>query len=362
MLDQARILVVDDDADMREFLSEVLSGEGHMVSVAADGTEALAIVTPAFDLILADLGMPGMDGFELIARVRGDPLLGHIPIVVVTGSDTIENWRTAVAYGADDFVRKPVVADEIRLRVRVQLKLKRSLDELRASRASLEGVVQQRTFALERALRNVTEHVRLLDEARVDTVFRLALAAEARDPDTAGHLRRMKGISIVVAQAMGFPREECETIGNAAMVHDIGKLGIPEGILRSRTDLSAADREIMRSHTVIGAKILAESSAPVLRAGETCALTHHERWDGSGYPNGLRGDAIPLYGRICAVTDVFDALTHERSYKPAFPVEKSVAIMKELKGRAFDPAILSVFLANLYEVVEVAKVHGETVR
>jgi len=250
-------------------------------------------------------------------------------------------------------VLKPVDSAEVRLRTRWLLDLKRAYDRLSDHGRELERVVERRTTALRTALEEVTQAKRLTYDAHLDTIRRLMIAAEYKDKDTAGHVERIGTYAQMVADALGLSPGTVETIQHAAPMHDIGKLGVPEAILLKPGPLDESEWTLMRSHTTLGARILAGSPSPVIQMGETIALSHHERWDGGGYPNGLARDAIPLEGRICAVVDVFDALTMDRPYRHAVPTDRVVEMMKASAGAHFDPDIFDIFLGVLDDIMEV---------
>jgi putative two-component system response regulator len=282
------------------------------------------------DLVLLDLHMPTIDGFALLEQLQ--PLQGHgsdVPFLVLTADATDETKRRALAAGASDFLTKPLDRVELLLRVRNLLNVKLLQDRLRTQNANLEYEVAERT--------------RDLEQARVEILERLALAAEYRDDETQEHAWRIGRICGHVSMRLGLPHDEVELMGRAAPLHDLGKIGISDTILLKPGKLTDDEFDLIKTHTTIGAGILAGSHSPVLRLAERIALTHHERWDGRGYPMGLVGEEIPLAGRIVAVADVFDALTHARPYKPAWSVEDTVSEIVGQRGRQFDAEIVDAF-------------------
>jgi putative two-component system response regulator len=351
--DARRILVVDDVEQNVALLGGLVRSLGYEVETARDGLEALAKMALGIDLVLLDVMMPGLDGYEVARRVRADPRTKDLPIILVTVLDSREDRVRAIQAGASDFIAKPVDKCELLVRIASQLKLKEAQDALKRSQAELEERVALRTAALRVSCEEAAEANRRTSGAHVDTIRRLVLAAELRDPHTARHILRISHYSAVLAKALRMPPGDAEVLGHAVTMHDVGKIGIPDAILFKRGPLTREERSIMESHTLIGSRILSNSPSELMQLGEVVALSHHERWDGSGYPRGLRGDQIPLSGRICAVADVFDAMTTRRPYRAAIAVEEVLAEMKRGRGLYFDPALLDLFFDNLAEVYEV---------
>ncbi len=345
--DPAKILVVDDEPINRTVLEALLKPLGYQVEVAENGLQALELVEKAPpDLVLLDVMMPGMDGFEVLGRLKEGEQTQRIPVVMVTALRDVEDRVRALDAGADDFLTKPVEKAELRARVRNLLKVKAFHDSQVEYQHRLEAEVAQRTHELRRALQKVRT-------ASLDSVVRLSRAAEYRDEDTGAHIMRMSRYSAAIARQMGLGERVSEYILYAAPMHDVGKIGIPDHILLKPGRLTPEEWEIMKTHTIIGARILSGSSTGFLRLGEVVALTHHERWDGSGYPQGLQGKEIPLAGRIVAIADVFDALLSRRPYKEPFPLDKALGIIREGRGRHFDPAVVDAFEAVLDEILDI---------
>jgi putative two-component system response regulator len=336
------ILVVDDDPINRKVLSRYLIGMGHTTVLAESGPEALSLLTPKVDLILSDIVMPEMDGYELVRIIRAEPLWDDIPVVMVTTLGDKEARLEAVQAGAIDYINKPLDELELRIRVAATLRTKEKADEVRRFQSELTSMVEDRTLALRTALMK-------LKEASLDVVHRLCSAAESKDTDTGTHLLRISDYCGAIAARLGLSEEEVELIRHASPMHDIGKIAVPDAVLMKPGPLDETEWQMMRQHPLHGARILSNPTNSLLVAGEQIARTHHERFDGSGYPNGLCGTDIPLFGRICAVADVFDALTTKRPYKEAFPMEQAVKIMVAGRGSHFDPQVLDVFLGHLVE-------------
>jgi putative two-component system response regulator len=354
------LLIVDDEELNRELLQGIVESLGHEAETARDGKEALARLHSRIDLVLLDVMMPGMDGFEVAQRIRNDESHSDVPIIMVTAlTDKTERLR-AVAAGANDFIAKPVDRTELRLRTTALLKVKSAQDELKSHRAELESTVAARTADLRLALGDLNEARQKAHQAHLDTIHRLSIAAEYRDGQTAAHVQRVGQYCAVLGRALGLPPGELEILRNASPLHDVGKIGTPDAILRKPGPLTEEEREVMKQHTLIGASILRDSASELLKAGETIVLSHHERWDGSGYPNGLKGEDIPLYARICAVSDVFDALTTRRPYKEALSNEVAYEILRAGRGTHFDPRIIDCFFECLDEIVVVQQRYRET--
>jgi len=359
MSDKKRILVVDDDKEIRIILGEFLSMMGYDHETASDGLEALAKVKLDIDLVLMDINMPNMDGFEVTKRIRMEPEYRDLPIIMVTSMASREDRLRAVQAGANDFIAKPIDQTELEVRTVSLLKMKKIQDTIKRHKTELEEKVQQRTAALRKSLDEMVDAQRRTYKAYLDTIRRLAIAAEYRDEGTAAHIMRMSNYSAVLAKGYNLPPGQVEIILHASPMHDVGKIGIPDGILLKKGKLEDKEWEIMRQHTIIGARILKDSNSDFLKAGEEIAASHHEKWDGSGYPGGLKGKDIPLYGRICAVADVFDALTTTRPYKEAFSNGSAYDIIRKGRETHFDPEVVDIFFDKIDEIEAVQKKYME---
>ncbi len=358
MSDKRRILVADDDEHIRTVIAEILASFGHEVETAADGFEALAKLELDIDLVLTDANMPGMDGFEVTTRIRNDPRFADVPVIMVTGStDRRDRIRSAEA-GVNDFISKPIDYTELFLRSTTLLKMKSMHDSLKNHQLDLERKIERRTEALRTALDKVVEQQRHLHEANLETIHRLVNATEFKDRGTAAHIKRIGMIGAFVARKMKLAPNIVELILYACPMHDIGKIGMPEEFLIRPGPLTETEWVIMRQHTKMGAEILHGSAFPILQMGERIAMSHHEKWNGKGYPNGLAGEDIPIEGRICAVADVFDALTSERPYKKAFSNKDSFEMIRAERGQHFDPTIVDIFLDNAKEIVAIKESVG----
>lgn len=327
-----RILAVDDEESNLLLLQRILERDGYRhVAVTTDPTRAPRMFAESRpDLVLLDLQMPEMDGFDLMERLQLQAGDGPgVPVLVLTADATAETKRRALALGARDFLTKPLDQVELLLRVRNLLHVQHLQDRLRDHNANLEHEVADRT--------------RDLEQARLEMLERLALAAEYRDDETQEHAWRIGRTSALLSHALGLPDGDIQLIQRAAPLHDIGKIGIPDVVLLKPGRLTEQEFEVIKTHAEIGAQILSGSESPLLRLAQEIALSHHERWDGAGYPAGLSREAIPREGRIVAVADVFDALTHTRPYKEAWPVEKAVEEILGQAGRQFDPGVVEAF-------------------
>jgi putative two-component system response regulator len=331
----------------------LVEGLGHQVEAARDGIEGLAKLQLGVDLILLDVVMPGLDGFEVCRRIRQDPAGNDVPVIFVTTLETREHRLHAVEAGANDFIAKPVDETELRIRSASLLKMKEAQDELRRYQTHLEDMIDERTSSLREALEQMARAQRLAYQAQLETVERLAILAEYKDKVTGRHIQRMSEYCAVIARGLKLPSDEVELIFHASRMHDVGKIAVPESILRKPTSLEPDEWHLMRQHSALGSAILANSTSEILQAGRVMALHHHERWDGAGYPQGLAGDEIPLWGRICAVGDVFDAVTSERPYKPAFPNEEALQLLRAGRGKHFDPRVVDVFFECLDEILAI---------
>jgi putative two-component system response regulator len=348
-----RILVIDDDAGIRRITQMLVESLGHQVEPARDGIEGLAKLQLGVDLVLLDVVMPGLDGFDVCRRIRQDPNGKDVPVIMVTTLEKREYRLQAVEAGANDFIAKPVDETELRVRTASLLKMKEAQDEVKRYQAHLEEMCEARTASLRKALEQMAQAQRLAYHSQLETIERLAILAEYKDKVTARHIQRMSEYCAVIARGLNLPPAEVELILHASRVHDVGKIAVPESILRKPAGLDASEWQVMRGHSKIGSAILDNSTSQILQAGRVIALHHHERWDGGGYPSGLSGSDIPLWGRICAVGDVFDAVTSERPYKPAFPNEDALQLLRDGRGKHFDPRVVDAFFERLDEILAV---------
>ncbi|MEW5893594.1 MAG: two-component system response regulator [Pseudomonadota bacterium] len=360
---QDRILIVDDQRENLALIGALL-GEQYQVLTAESAEAALDLITRGEvpDLILLDIEMPGMDGYETCQRLKSMPGTRPIPIIFLTGRSSIDDETYGLQLGAVDYITKPVSPPILEARIRTQLSLKHASDQLRNQNAWLEQRVAERTAELLKR----TEEVILTQDT---TILALASLAETRDNETGNHILRtqnyVKALAIQVREQPRFRRElsweQIELLHKSAPLHDVGKVGIPDHILQKPGKLTPQEFEIMKTHTTLGhdailaAEAKLDASTSFLRVAREIAHAHHEKWDGSGYPQGLAGEAIPLSARLMALADVYDALISQRVYKPAFPHEQAVRIIAEGRGSHFDPDLTDAFVASAEQFRAIAQ-------
>lgn len=334
------IMIVDDDEAVRNVMKIAVEKQGYTCMVASNGKDAYTrmLQKPEPDVVITDVDMPGLNGIELLKRVRTD---FSADVIVMTGNAPGMSYPEVIRLGASDFVQKPVKPSEMVTR--------------------LARVLRERSYRAEllSAHRRLVDTHKELQNSYLDTIHRLVLAAEYKDEDTGDHIIRIGRFSSLLAEQLGLPEKEVLKIGYAAPMHDIGKIGIPDQILLKPGKLTEEEFETMKTHTTIGAGILAQAKSDVIRCAHQIAISHHERWNGKGYPHGISGDKIPLVGRIVALADTFDALTSRRPYKEPYPLEMAVDIMQKEKGHQFDPDLLDLFLENIEAIMAIkTQVHN----
>jgi putative two-component system response regulator len=332
---QQTVLVVDDEPSNLELIRNVLD-PAYKVKVATNGEKALQIVysDEPPDLILLDVMMPGLSGHELCRRIKSNPDRNKIPVIFVTALDSIDEENFGLSLGAVDYIKKPFSPAIVGARVSTHLALYNQTQEL-------ERMVSQRTGELVRS--------------REQIIYRLGRAAEFKDNETGNHILRVSQFARLVGQASGLGDSSLEILHSVTPMHDVGKIGIPDHVLLKPGKLDAHEWIVMQAHTTIGAEIIGEHDDRLLSHARVVALTHHERWDGTGYPMRLAGHGIPLFGRIVAIADVLDALLSKRPYKPAWPIGQAMIYMKGEAGKHFDPELVDALCSV---EAEVAKTHA----
>jgi putative two-component system response regulator len=347
------LLLVDDDDVIQGVLVRVLKEAGYRnIVTASSASDARAVLmTTNVDLVLTDMQMPGGSGLELLEHVHGS--LSGVATLMITGADDPMLADKALALGAYGYIIKPFRQSEVVIGVSNALR-RRDLElENRSHRDRLEDLVKLRTQDLWGAIVKLELSEKTVLASRTETIERLAVAGEFRDEETGAHVARMSRYCEVLAGAAVEPDLQ-RSIREASSLHDVGKIGIPDGILLKPGPLTAEERSIMQEHAEIGHRILRDSESPLLRLAAEIAFTHHERIDGTGYPSGLAGDAIPLSGRIAAIADVFDALTSNRVYRRGFPLGEAVEMMKAESGTHFDADLLSLFWDVLPQIIDIS--------
>ena len=351
-------MIVDDEPINIKLIQKYLHGAGYQDFITTnDSRQALDLVrSEQPDILILDVVMPEVSGLDVLKSVRDDPQWSHLPVLIVTASTDEETKISALELGATDFLNKPVKPTELLPRVRNSLVLKAHHDQMAAYSKRLETEVAQRTADLA--------------QSREEVIHVLACAAEYRDQETGNHVIRVGRFAGIIARELGFNPAEAELIEQAAILHDAGKIGISDSILLKPGKLTAAEYDLMKRHCEFGERILRAlpsedneplllyscppaTRSPILQTAAVIAKTHHERWDGKGYPAGLAGEDIPLVGRITAVADVFDALSSKRCYKDALPLNDCIEVMKRERGRHFDPFVVDAFLRRIDEIKQI---------
>ena len=345
-----KILCVDDDPTNLDLLEAILSQKDYIVLKTLSGADALEMMNiHAVDLVLLDVMMPGMSGFEVCRIIKDNPDMNHIPVVMVTALADKQSRLRGLEVGANDFLSKPIDSIELLVRTKNLLRIKEFDDFLKEHNKILTVQVAEKTQELR--------------ESFIDSVYRLTRAAEHRDDDTACHIQRTGHYTRLLASELGCAGEEVEIFFYASPMHDIGKIGIPDTILLKQTPLTQEEFDLMKTHTALGASILSGGRYPIMQAAERFACHHHERWDGTGYPAGLKEEGIPLEGRIFNIVDIYDALRSRRPYKPPLTHERAFGIIAEGDGRTlpghFDPRILEAFKDNHRRFDELYEEHTD---
>jgi len=334
-----KILVVDDANENVRLLVAILTKVGYQVSSANDGIEALEKVQQdSYDLILLDIMMPVMNGIGVCKYLKKYPSTASIPVVFLTASDDKDTLVKAYNVGGVDYIKKPFLKEELLARVNSRLKL-------RDYEKNLEQMVEAKT--------------KEIADTQVKLMHTLGGIAEGHSKETQQHVKRVSEFTYLLAKLYGFDNEEAKLLQNASSLHDIGKITVKEHILHKNGALSKSEFEQMKDHAIMGADMLEHSDLPLFRTGAIVCRYHHEKWDGSGYPNSLKGEQIHIYGRIVALADVFDALSFKRAYKKAWSQEEVLKFIKDMRGKHFDPKLVDIFFNNLDEFLKIYHSHKE---
>jgi len=351
---EAQMLVVDDEAPVAQLVEQTLSKAGYTCRTAENGSQALRILEQEpIDVVVSDIMMPEMDGVALLKKVKSEYFAD---VMLMTGFTEDYNYETLVNEGASDFITKPFSPRELLLRLKRVLKIRYLLIERDQINEQLEASVERLgtvNYELNSALTDLKNMNQQLNRSYLDTINRLCLAAEYKDDDTGDHIMRISRYSELIMKKLGQPDEFVELMRYASPMHDIGKIGIPDNILLKPGKLTDEEFDVIKTHTTIGANILAGSKAEVLKLAHEIALNHHEKWNGKGYPNGISQLEIPLSARIVGLVDTFDALTSKRPYKNPYPIEVALEIIRSEREKHFDPAVVDAFLDAIDEIQEI---------
>ena len=340
------IQVVDDNERNRNICREILEFAEFDVVEAENGEVGLQVaLQDKPDVILLDIMMPVMDGMEMLIQLRKNPELLHIPVLMLTAKSSTDDIVRALDSGANDYLIKPFSDEELEARVKTLYRMKKAEDQIRNQNEILEQKVQQRT--------------RELNETRLEIVHRLGMAAEYRDNETGSHIIRMSLMCKELGALYGMDSAQQDLLLNASPMHDIGKISIPDAVLLKPGKLTADEWKIMTEHTSMGAKLLDGHDSTLMHMARDIALTHHEKWNGQGYPGGLTGEEIILEGRIASIADVFDSLTSKRPYKNPYPLDFAYKIIGEERGKQFDPELTDIFLANKEIFAQIKQDHSD---
>jgi len=346
------LFIVDDTPANIEILMSIL-GDDFEVAVALDGTSALEdIKAEPPDLILLDIMMPDMDGYEVCQRLKSDPETASIPVIFITAKLELEDELRGFEVGAVDYISKPISPPVVRARVDTHLQLKHKTEQIAQQNVILEQKVRTRTAELQAKNQE-------LRETQMEIIRRLGRAAEFKDNETGMHVVRMSYFAQMLASAAGLDSDHANLIFQAAPMHDIGKIGIPDQILTKPGKLDLQEFEHMKLHPEIGSDIIGHHQSPLLDLARLVALSHHERWDGKGYPHQVAGKDIPIEGRIVAIADVFDALTSVRPYKRAWSVDEAMDLLQKEAGHQFDPVLVPLFINLRPQILEIQRRCGE---
>jgi putative two-component system response regulator len=353
-----QLLIVDDEEPLRRWEERVVRDNGYSCDGARDASSARErLASDSYRLALLDVNMPGDSGIELLSEIRRDH--PEVAVLMVTGEDSTELAMAAIELGAYGYLVKPIGSGELIINVANALHRRRGEAQNQRVIERLQSAVQRRSDELAMALQNLELSESKVWASQAETIFRLARMVEFRDEETGRHVHRMSYYCEIVARQLGYSAEESERVRLASQLHDVGKVAIPDNVLLKPGKLTDDEFEVVKGHTDAGYKMLQGSSSEIVQLGSLIAYTHHERWDGTGYPRRLAGEVIPQEGRIAAVADVFDALTTDRVYRPALPIKSAVKMMRDERGQHFDPTMLDAFFLAQAEVEEVRERYAD---
>lgn len=346
---QRKVYVADDVAINIELVESVFRNDPDLlIRKAENGKELMLYIEDhgVPDLLILDLMMPVMDGFDVLRNLKSAREAKYFPVIVLSALADKQSIVKALSMGADDYVTKPFFVEELKARVNNMLKLKERDEYLNTSLDVMES--------------NLLEKLQMLENTQVEVIIKLGKAAEFRDDETGKHIERIADYVNMITEELGMNHELRVMMQYAAPMHDVGKIGIPDGVLMKPAKLTDDEFKIIKLHTLIGGKILSGTNLPLLELAKEIAITHHERWDGAGYPMGLKGSDIPISGRVVAVTDVFDAITSERVYKAAWPIERALEYIRDMRGKQFDPDVVDAFFAIEDKIIKIRQAKTDT--
>lgn len=349
MQSTTHILIIDDIVDNIQVAMNILEEDSYNLSFATQGKEALTLIkqaSPPFDLILLDIMMPGLDGFEVCRKIKEDPRHSDIPIIFLTAQTDIDSITQGFSLGAVDYISKPFQSEELLARVKTHSQLHRAKQLLKANNIALESKIKHQRQRL------LTE----LERSQQSMIYMLSSFMESASDETGKHIRRVADISALLAHYHPYlNKEDAETLFHASPMHDIGKMTVPHEILHKQGHYTEEEFNIMKTHTSNAYDLLSCSDRKLIKAAAIIAYEHHEKWNGTGYPRKLKGTGIHIYGRIVAIADVFDALTHTRCYKEAWSMTKTIEYIKDHRGTQFDPELVDILLEHIDEFTAISE-------
>ncbi len=357
---QSTVLIADPESNSRRSLNRMLLARGYQTREAVTGDQALNLLfSEPVDAVICDVAIPGTSGIEVCRQIREVSQIARLPVVLTAGVDDRKSRIESKKNGCDEYLIKPIDQTELLIRLEYLILHYEEDRRLLKSSASLKHTVDEQSELLGKAMAEIGKARRTLRQFNEEIVFRLSRAVEFRDDETGNHVQRMSRFCGLIASSLGMVTEMTDAIRIASALHDVGKIAIPDGVLHKPDKLTRAEMSVMRRHADIGHRLLTGSDSHLLELAATIALTHHERFDGEGYPRRLSGKSIPIEGRIGAVADVFDALTSVRSYKSAFSLDTALAVLEQEKGKHFDPQVVDAFVGQMEGIKNIMLVHAD---